>query len=127
MGEASVQSRLSPLLLEAVHSRKPVAGLSHGFYRYPARFSPLFVRAAVEAFTKPGDVVFDPFMGGGTTLVEASATGRSAIGTDINSLAVFVSRAKTTVLSEADLLHVRVWACAIIPDLNLHRPAAPAG
>src|SRR5258708_3939212 len=125
MGETSVQSRLSPLFLEAVHSRKPVAGLSHGFYRYPARFSPLFVRAAIEAFTKPGEVVYDPFMGGGTTLVEASAVGRSAIGTDINSLAVFVSKAKTTVLSEADLLEVRVWACGLVPELNLHRPTTP--
>lgn len=112
-------------LCEAVHTRKPVAGLSHSFYRYPARFSPLFVRAAVEAFTKPGDVVFDPFMGGGTTLVEASAAGRSVIGTDINSLAVFVSKAKTTVLAEEDLATIRIWGYSLMPALNLHRPHVP--
>jgi len=122
----SVQLRLSPLFLEAVWTRKQVAGLTHAFYRYPARFSPLFARAAIEAFTKPGDVVYDPFMGGGTTLVEASAAGRAAIGTDINSLAVFVSKAKTTVLADADIMEVRVWACSIMPALNLHRPHAPA-
>ncbi|HXI84833.1 MAG TPA: DNA methyltransferase [Verrucomicrobiae bacterium] len=114
------------VFLEAVHSKKPVVGLSHGYYRYPARFSPQFVRAAIKAFTKPGETVFDPFMGGGTTLVEASALGRRAIGTDINSLAVFISEAKTTVLSDADLLEVRVWAYALMPELNLHNPPAPA-
>src|SRR5579862_2564187 len=112
--------------IEAVHSRKPVAGLSHGFYRYPARFSPLFARAAVKAFTSPGDLVFDPFAGGGTTLVEASASGRRAIGTDINALAVFVAQVKTTVLSEVQLLEVRVWAHALLPDLNLHLPSSRA-
>src|SRR5215467_6633374 len=51
----------------------PVRGLTHNFYRYPARFSPAFVRAAIETFTKPGDLVLDNHVGGGTTLVEALA------------------------------------------------------
>jgi hypothetical protein len=42
------------------------AGHTHNFYRYPARFSPQFARAAVEAFSAPGDTVLDPFVGGGT-------------------------------------------------------------
>lgn len=64
--------------LAAVHSQEPVTGLTHNFYRYPARFSPQFARAAIEVFSEPGDVVLDPFMGSGTTLVEASALGRLA-------------------------------------------------
>jgi hypothetical protein len=126
MGTAVLNACVSAEFVEAVHTRKPVAGLSHGFYRYPARFSPLFARAAIKAFTSPGDLVFDPFAGGGTTLVEASASGRRAIGTDINALAVFVAQAKTTVLSEAELLEVRIWACALLPELNLHAPSQPA-
>ncbi len=107
----------------AVQSRERVSGLTHNFYRYPARFSPLFVRAAIQAFTEPGDTVLDPFMGGGTTLVEASAAGRLAVGTDINSLSVFVSRVKTTVLSEHDLKNVIVWADTVVNAINLHKPA----
>ncbi|MGD0058416.1 MAG: DNA methyltransferase [Verrucomicrobiia bacterium] len=126
MGGEALNQCVHAGFIGAVHSKEPVAGLTHGFYRYPARFSPQFVRAAVEAFTKPGDTVFDPFMGGGTTLVEASALGRKAIGTDINHLAVFISRAKTTILSEADLLEVRIWAHTLIPELNLHNPSSPA-
>jgi hypothetical protein len=126
MNMADARTLLQPDFLAAVESRKVVRGLSHCFYRYPARFSPLFARSAIRTFTRPGDVVFDPFMGGGTTLVEASAAGRIAVGTDINSLAVFVSKVKTTVLSEADLMAIRVWAYSLPPALNLHRPHVPA-
>jgi DNA modification methylase len=54
--------------LEAVHSREHVTGLTHGFYRYPARFSPLFARAAIKLFTKHGDIVLDPFSGEGASM-----------------------------------------------------------
>ena len=88
--------------LDAVLNREPVAGLTHDFYRYPARFSPQFVRAAIKAFTQPGDIVLDPFMGGGTTLVEARVMGRRAIGVDISQLATFIARVKTTPLFDRD-------------------------
>jgi DNA modification methylase len=78
-----------------------VSGLTHGFYKYPARFSPVFARAVIEIFTKPGDLVLDPYVGGGTTLVEARALGREAVGIDISALAEFVANVKCTVLSEA--------------------------
>lgn len=112
--------------LSAVEDQQPVSGLTHNFYRYPARFSPLFARAAIEAFSKPGDVILDPFMGGGTTLVEARALGRHAIGADISSLAVFLSRVKTAPLPEADLRRVVRWVRSLPPYLNLHRPPEPA-
>jgi len=100
-----------------------VSGLTHGFYRYPARFSPLFVRAAIEAFTERGDVVMDPFMGGATTPVEALALGRRVVGVDINALAVFVARAKTLLLPEDDLAAVRRWGVRAVETVNLHDPA----
>jgi DNA methylase len=60
--------------------RRQVCGRTHNFYRYPARFSPRFARAAIQTFTRPGDLVLDPYVGGGTSLVEALAIGRDAIG-----------------------------------------------
>jgi DNA methylase len=114
-------------LQEAIHDREPVSGLTHSFYRYPARFAPSFARRAILSFTKPGDLVFDPFMGGGTSLVEALAHGRRAVGTDISSLAAFLSKIKTTRLSEAELLRVVQWGQDITANLNLRvstaRPA----
>lgn len=87
----------------------PVRGATHQFYRYPARFSPQFARAVIEAFTEPGDLVLDPFIGGGTTAVEALRAGRRCIGSDINELALFVSKVKTTVLSADEVDFLRQW------------------
>lgn len=107
-------------LVQAAHNKSPITGLTHDFYRYPARFSPLFARAAIEAFTNVGDIVYDPFMGGGTTLVEASSLGRKAIGTDINRLAVFVSKVKTTPLRRSQIQFILHWAENIQSEINLH-------
>ena len=113
-------------LLEGVHDQEPVSGLTHNFYRYPARFSPAFARAVIEAFTKPGDLVYDPFMGGGTSLVESTVLGRAAVGTDISSLAVFVSRVKTMPMTSRGLEQIQIWAESVIPYLNVGTPAARA-
>jgi DNA modification methylase len=86
----------------AALDRAPVSGLTHTFYRYPARFSPKFAAAAIEAFSRPGDLVLAPYMGGATTIVESIARGRRAVGCDLNSLAVFIARAKTSILSADD-------------------------
>jgi len=109
-------------LLKAIHDQAPVTGLTHDYYRYPARFSPSFVRAAIEAFTEHGDVVLDPFMGGGTTVVEAKATGRSSVGVDISELAVFVARVKTAILSETELGQVGDWARMAAENVSPRRP-----
>jgi len=102
----------------AARDRTPVAGLTHQFYRYPARFSPTFAAAAIEAFSRPGDVVLDPYMGGGTTIVEALVRGRVAVGVDLNSLAVFITRAKTTALSALDVRALKHWADEIVPTFS---------
>ena len=81
----------------------------HEFYRYPARFSPAFARAAIAAFTRRGDLVLDPFVGGGTTLVEARLAGRLALGSDLNPLAVLVSQVKVRPRSHSELADVTRW------------------
>jgi DNA modification methylase len=94
----------------AANDPSRVGGLTHQHYKYPARFSPSFVRAVLKELTKPDDVVLDPYMGGGTTVVEALALGRKVIGSDLNSLAVFVARAKTTTLTHAEAQEFLAWA-----------------
>jgi len=111
-------------LAAAIRSTEIVAGYTHTFYRYPARFSPLFAREAIRRFSRPGDVVLDPFMGGGTSLVEAKAMGRRGIGFDVSSLAVFLTKTKTTLLSDADRRAVLRWGDRIVAgQLNLRTPA----
>ena len=53
---------------------------------YRACFKPQLPRFFIERLTDPGDVVFDPFMGRGTTLLEAVLLGRDVIGNDVNPL-----------------------------------------
>jgi hypothetical protein len=53
---------------------------------YRACFKPQLPRFFIEAFTRPGDRVYDPFAGRGTTLIEAALMGRRAIGNDVNPL-----------------------------------------
>lgn len=105
-------------LQTAAASGAPVSGLTHCFYRYPARFSPAFAAAAIETLSKPGDTVLDPFMGGGTVLVEAFVRGRHAVGCDVNSLAVFLGLVKTRRLSRAEVTALRDWADRVVPWLS---------
>ncbi len=53
---------------------------------YRACFKPQLPRLFIEAFTAPGDVVYDPFCGRGTTIIEAARLGRNVIANDINPL-----------------------------------------
>lgn len=72
-------------------------GLSvHSFHPYPARYIPEIPRTLISELTRENDTVYDPFMGIGTTLLEANRMGRNAIGNDVSELAVLVSRVKTT-------------------------------
>lgn len=97
-------------LLESIHSKKRVSGYTHEFYRYPARFAPEFVRTVIEAFSNPGDTVLDPFMGGGTTVVEGLSLGRRVVGVDLNGLAIFIARVKSTPLSTSELNYTHQFA-----------------
>lgn len=113
-------------LFVAAQDTSRVRGLTHTYYKYPARLSPTFVRAAIEAFTQPGDWVLDPFVGGGTSLVEARALGRFGVGVDNNELAVFVSKVKTTSLTEDELNRAYKIAQDLAEDAKLtNQPARP--
>ncbi len=51
------------------------------------QFSPQFVQAILESYTRPDDVVLDPFAGSGTVLIEAARLGYEAYGYEVNPAA----------------------------------------
>jgi len=77
--------------------------LTHGFHPYPARMIPQIARRLIEKYSKPKDLILDPFCGSGTVLVEARLLGRNSIGVDINPLALILARAKTTSINPKTL------------------------
>lgn len=86
-----------------VFSSSRAPKLTHYAFRFPAKFHLPVLRSIIRHYSKFGDTCLDPFNGGGTLVVEAVANGRNAIGLDVDPLAVFVSRAKSTRLSPAVL------------------------
>ena len=58
---------------------------------YRACFKPQLPRFFIDRFTAPGDVVYDPFMGRGTTVIEAALAGRTPAGCDINPLSAILA------------------------------------
>ena len=57
---------------------------------YRACFKAELPRFFIERLTRPGDLVYDPFMGRGTTLLEANLLNRAVAGNDINPLSKYL-------------------------------------
>jgi site-specific DNA-methyltransferase (adenine-specific) len=67
----------------------------HKLSQYIGQFPPSLSHFFIRQFTEEGDLVFDPFSGGGTTPLEALLLNRVAYGNDAFCYAHTLSRAKT--------------------------------
>ena len=83
---------------------------------FPGNFIPQIPTAFIQALSKPGDLVFDPFGGSGTTAVEAVRLGRKAILSDCVIACVLISAGKLAVQatgldrhSKASILRALTW------------------
>jgi adenine-specific DNA methylase len=61
-------------------------------HRYFARRPYNVINRLIEHYSRPGDVVLDPFCGGGTTVVESLRLRRKVIGVDLNPMATLITR-----------------------------------
>ncbi len=70
---------------------------THSFHIYPAMMIPQVAREIIKRYkTNDMNVLFDPYCGTGTSLVEGSLVGLKCIGTDLNPLARIISKSKVT-------------------------------
>jgi DNA modification methylase len=83
---------------------KDTSYITHGYYTYPAKFIPQLAAKLIQDYSSENDIVCDPFMGSGTTIVEALVNKRIGIGTDINPIAYLVAKVKTTVIQPDSLV-----------------------
>jgi DNA methylase len=67
----------------------------HALHPYLGKYVPQLVEIFLERYFASGDRIYDPFVGSGTTLVEANAFGAHAIGCDISAFNCLLARVKT--------------------------------
>jgi len=89
---ADGQTREVPTFVNEFWTAKQRQASSLHEISYRACFKPQLPRFFIERLTQPGEVVYDPFMGRGTTVVEAALLGRVPHGCDINPLSVVLTR-----------------------------------
>jgi hypothetical protein len=69
--------------------------LTHWIYPYRGKFHPQMVRALLNILgVRPGDRVLEPYLGSGTTALEASLLGVDCVGLDLSPLCAMLARVK---------------------------------
>ena len=88
-----------------------VTSYTHGFHKYPSKFIPHVPRWAISKYLngRKEGLIFDPFCGSGTTLVEGILSGNNVVGIDIDPLSTLISKVKTTPIDIVRLNEVCDW------------------
>lgn len=87
----------------------------HKLHDYPAMLVPNLVEKIIREYASENDTIFDPFGGSGTVAVCANRLGHNVISNDVNPLARFITKVKTTKL---DLLKLTRKFDAVTELLN---------
>ncbi len=99
-------------------STEDTGRLTHEIHRYSGKYIPQIARQAIELTTMPGDLVLDPYVGSGTTLLEANLSGRHSLGIDLNPLAVLISKVKITPVEEQSLFKLSRYFEEAIEEIS---------
>ena len=95
--------------------------LTHWIYPYKGKFHPQMIRAALNIIgLESGETVLDPFVGSGTTALEAQLLGVNCVGFDASPLCVLQSRVKT---ASHDVIKEIRAQCEAIPAPSLEEAA----
>lgn len=95
----------------------------HSLCSYMAMFPPSIPHFFIRWLTQPGEVVYDPFSGRGTTVLEACLLGRAGLGSDANPMAWTLTAAKSNPPSRERLgLRIRELRNGMRPRSTLQVP-----
>ena len=93
--------------------------LTHWIYPYRGKYHPQMVRALLNIVgAKPGSRIMDPYLGSGTTALEASLLEIDCVGVDISPLCALLTRVKTRSVEAVAEVRDRVYALLNIGTLD---------
>ncbi|MBE9488280.1 MAG: DNA methyltransferase [Bacteroidetes bacterium] len=93
---------------------------THCYHNYPAMMIPQIARKLITEFapSKKINLILDPYMGSGTTLVESSIRGINSIGFDINPLARFIAEVKISTFNVSEIKCSYLLLCYKLDNFN---------
>jgi DNA modification methylase len=96
-------------------------------HKYWGRKAHNLIQHLVISNTKPGDVVLDPYMGSGVSVIEANKAGRVGIGYDLNPISALITRVTLTPIDVAALLSLGKQIVDEMPEdlVNLSTTKCP--
>lgn len=97
------QGKILPMYVNEFWTAKQRAAHSLHEVSYRACFKPQLPRFFIERFTQPGETVYDPFMGRGTTLLESALLGRVPLGCDVNPLSALLCQPRMQSVSDQQI------------------------
>lgn len=83
--------------------------LTHDVHPYPAKYIPQIPCNMISALTVPGELVWDPFGGSGTTALEALLLKRRCVSTDANPLALLIGQCKTLTINVHEQREIHLY------------------
>src|SRR5438876_816495 len=92
-----------PVFINEFWTSKQRAASSLHEVSYRACFKPQLPRFFIERLTEPNALVYDPFLGRGTTVLEAALLGRRVAGCDVNPLSTILTAPRLRPPSAAEV------------------------
>lgn len=91
-------------LLEEIPVKKRAAKRHYGVHGYFTKQAWNVVAEYIRNYSKPGDMILDPFGGSGVTAVEAMMNNRKTIHVDLNPMSVFMVKSLLTPTKQTDFI-----------------------
>ena len=88
----------------------------HTIAPYIGKLRPELVRVLINKYSSNSHIIYDPFCGSGTVLLEAWIMGRETVGVDLNYYAVILSKAKLFPHPSLDIATKHLEECATLVD-----------
>ena len=103
--------------------RKKPYDQMHSICSYLGSFPPGLAKYFIQYFTDKGQTILDPFSGRGTTILESRLNERRSFGSDLNPIAVILSKAKSFKINKQKV-YKRLKDLETGYDRNLYYPVA---